>query len=653
MTKVGKYTIISKIGEGGMGAIFMAKHPTLNKKVILKQLKLRGNLAFAQRFKREASIVFDFRNDHIVQVYDHFKEGSSYYIVMEYVDGIALDALIKKKRYLTNEAAMLICREICKGLKYAHDNNVIHRDIKPGNVLISKDGEVKLTDFGIATSEDIEDGLTREGMTLGTPAYMSPEQIDNSKTVDKRADIYSIGVVLYEMVTGQVPFSGSFTPEAITSIYKGQFTLPREINPRILPVIQNIIKKLIQPKVKKRYKDIEIVIIRLSRYLKKYKDKNTVNNAIKNYIQDDRLEVEEKVSKKAAKTRGEKTISKLTANFSSIVFGIIVFVLLLGVSLFYCYQKGLYYEYFKEEEYGALRIAVRFPKKYKEPDNINIKASLLKRQGKRKRFGIVKDFKFNFKKNNEKETKKYYYLDSQKLYLNPDHYRVQISAGNKQHYEDFFLNPRIVQKKYKDSYKEKIILLNLKSYRQVLPLKINFQVKNIADNSDITKDVKIALYSSRYRRWWKWKKIAWNKNLKKLITTGSKYTFVFSRKGFYTKNITLFVKHNETTLNLPVNLTPIPGRLYLRSNYEGLDVLLNNSYYYISGRFDRKYKKFTPTTRKRQRVYLAPGEYVLTVKKNDTIYKNEKIKIKSNKPANVYIYYNDKNQKLILKIGAK
>ena len=133
--------------------------------------------------------MLDLRNDNIVQVYDHFKEGNYYYIAMEYVDGIALDRLVHKRRYLSNEAAILIFTEVCKGLKYAHDRHIIHRDIKPANVLISKYGEVKLTDFGIATSkEDERFGLTRAGTTLGTPAYMPPEQIVNSKNVDKRAE---------------------------------------------------------------------------------------------------------------------------------------------------------------------------------------------------------------------------------------------------------------------------------------------------------------------------------------------------------------------------------------------------------------------------------------------------------------------------------
>ena len=237
--KIGKYEIIGKIGEGGMGAVYKAKHPTLRRAVILKQLTLKGSRGITERFKREARLMLDFRHEHIVQVYDHFKEGNSYYIAMEYIDGTTLDRLIQIKRHLSSQAAILIFIEICKGLKYAHDKNVIHRDIKPANILISKKGEVKLTDFGIATSEeDTKLGLTRAGMTLGTPAYMAPEQIADSKNVDKRADIYSMGVVLYLMVTGKLPFTANMAPETLSRIHKGKYTSPKDINPHIFPKIQ-------------------------------------------------------------------------------------------------------------------------------------------------------------------------------------------------------------------------------------------------------------------------------------------------------------------------------------------------------------------------------------------------------------------------------
>ncbi len=316
---VGKYLITAKIAEGGMGAIYKAKHPTLNRTVILKRLTLKKNAAITERFKREAELMIDFRNDNIVQVYDHFKEGNSYYIAMEYVDGVSLGDLIEKRRYIPNEIAMLIFREICKALKYAHDKTVIHRDIKPENVLISKDGEVKLTDFGIATSKDTEDdGLTSVGMTLGTPAYMSPEQILNTKSVDKRADIYSMGVVLYKMVTGKTPFPSNFTPDAIAQINKGEYIYPRKINPRISPLLQKVIKKAMHHKFKKRYKDLQNIIDIFSKDLKKkYNDQETINNTIKAYLSG--KDVETIVKEKTAGTTAKKVKDTTSSNIFEFV----------------------------------------------------------------------------------------------------------------------------------------------------------------------------------------------------------------------------------------------------------------------------------------------------------------------------------------------
>ncbi|MCG8481204.1 MAG: serine/threonine protein kinase, partial [Spirochaetales bacterium] len=205
---IGKYKVLSRLAQGGMGAVYTARHPTLERTVIIKKLTLRGNADIRERFRREAQIMMDLRNDAIVDVYDHFREGSSYYIVLEYVDGMSLDALIRQRRYLPNAIALLILREVCRALAYAHDKGVVHRDIKPANILISNEGEVKLVDFGIATIHggDEESDLTRDGMTLGTPSYMAPEQFRNTRSVDKRADIYSLGCVGYWLLTGHTVF---------------------------------------------------------------------------------------------------------------------------------------------------------------------------------------------------------------------------------------------------------------------------------------------------------------------------------------------------------------------------------------------------------------------------------------------------------------
>ena len=155
---IGKYKIMGLIAKGGMGAVYKAVHPSLKRLVILKKLTIRNNATVRQRFKREARILLDMQSPYIVHLFDYFIEGSSHYIVEEYVEGLSLAQLLEKQVALGTELSLLIFHDACLALKFAHARGIVHRDIKPGNILISKRGEVKLADFGIASSEsDPED----------------------------------------------------------------------------------------------------------------------------------------------------------------------------------------------------------------------------------------------------------------------------------------------------------------------------------------------------------------------------------------------------------------------------------------------------------------------------------------------------------------
>lgn len=273
--KIDKYLIEELIAAGGMGEVYRGIHPTLKRPVILKKLTLKGNANITERFKREARILMDFRNDNIVDVQDHFVQGRTHYIVMEYIDGLSVKDLLDEQRYLDNCTTAWIALHTAIALRYAHSKGVIHRDIKPGNILISKKGDIKLADFGIASARDPETGedtLTTDGTTLGTPAYMAPEQFENSRTVDHRADLYSLGVMMYEMLTGLKPFPGGFTPETIRLIQKGRYKKPRRVNPAVSPALQSIINSLIKPNPKSRCRDINTVIRRLEKWLGRYRE---------------------------------------------------------------------------------------------------------------------------------------------------------------------------------------------------------------------------------------------------------------------------------------------------------------------------------------------------------------------------------------------
>ncbi|MGN0729149.1 serine/threonine protein kinase [Treponema sp.] len=287
---IGKYKNCTKIAAGGMGAVYLATHPELKRKVVIKKLTMKnGGAAIRERFKREARILSELSSPYVVRMFDYFTEGRSNYIVLEFVDGMSLDKLIEKQISLPPELSLLIFLDACLGLKNAHSKDIVHRDIKPGNILISKRAEVKLADFGIASNEEPEveeqkassdsdrtivaaknSAITQAGSTLGTPAYMSPEQLVDSSTVDARADIYSMGVMLYEMVTGSKPYAGDMAPETIAKIKKGKYIPPQKIVKNLPHVVITLIRKMMRPEPEKRYKSLDPVIAKIRRYLKNY-----------------------------------------------------------------------------------------------------------------------------------------------------------------------------------------------------------------------------------------------------------------------------------------------------------------------------------------------------------------------------------------------
>jgi predicted Ser/Thr protein kinase len=207
--------ILELLGQGGMGMVYKARQHQLDRFVALKILPVQesGDPAFEQRFSREARALAKLNHPNIVSVHDFGKSDRYYYFIMEYVDGVNLRQMEQAQR-LTPEQDIAIIPKLCDALQYAHDEGVVHRDIKPGNILIDKKGRVKIADFGLAKLLGKNDGdahLTQSNVVMGTPHYMAPEQMSNPLTVDHRADIYSLGVVFYEMLTGELPL-GRFAP---------------------------------------------------------------------------------------------------------------------------------------------------------------------------------------------------------------------------------------------------------------------------------------------------------------------------------------------------------------------------------------------------------------------------------------------------------
>ena len=211
MIKIGmmigdRYEILEKIGTGGMSDVYKAKCHKLNRYVAIKVLKqeFSENANFVSKFRIEAQAAAGLMHPNIVNVYDVGEENGIYYIVMELVEGITLKKYIEKKARLSYKEAVSIAIQVSMGIEAAHNNHIIHRDIKPQNIIISKDGKVKVTDFGIARFSRSET-RTMTDKAIGSVHYIAPEQA-RGEVADERADIYSVGVMLYEMLTGALPF---------------------------------------------------------------------------------------------------------------------------------------------------------------------------------------------------------------------------------------------------------------------------------------------------------------------------------------------------------------------------------------------------------------------------------------------------------------
>ncbi len=205
--------VLEQIGQGGMGVVYKARQPKLDRLVALKILApaLATQPGFAERFTREARALAKLSHPHIVGVHDFGTSGGFFYLLMEFVDGVNLRQAMRAG--VSPEQALLLVPKVCEALQFAHDHGVLHRDIKPENILLDTRGGPKLADFGIAKlSGDASSGLTLSGAQLGTAAYMAPEQIEQPASVDHRADIYSLGVVLYEMLTGELPLGRFAAP---------------------------------------------------------------------------------------------------------------------------------------------------------------------------------------------------------------------------------------------------------------------------------------------------------------------------------------------------------------------------------------------------------------------------------------------------------
>lgn len=259
---IGNYRILDVIGKGGMAKVYTAIHSSLDRIVVVKEM---GKNESRRRFKQEAILCAGLEHRNIVPIYDYFSIGNACYIVMQYVDGVNLAHVIENAAPLEPKTCAFVAREICCAIQHAHQNGIIHRDVKPTNILISRTGDVKITDFGVARGQDMPH-LTSTGQVIGTPYYMSPEQAEG-KDVTAQSDIYSIGIVMYEMLTGKKPFTGDNAHAITSKIMRGKYPSPLWNSPYHSLRIASIIQRAMSKALSRRYARAGQMVKDLSRFL--------------------------------------------------------------------------------------------------------------------------------------------------------------------------------------------------------------------------------------------------------------------------------------------------------------------------------------------------------------------------------------------------
>ena len=337
----GRYEIIRSIGEGGMANVYLALDTILNRKVAVKVL--RGDLAqdekFVRRFQREAISASSLNDPNIVEVYDVGEDDGKYFIVMEYVEGKTLKQLIKKRGSLTLPEVVDIMLQLTSAISHAHESYIIHRDIKPQNVVILEDGRVKIMDFGIAVALNAGE-LTQTNSVMGTVYYIPPEQANGGKATVK-SDIYSLGILMYELVTGHVPFKGENPVEVAIKHMNEEIPSICEYDPDMPQSIENIILRASAKNPKNRYKDVNEMHEDLNTALNKSRfdePKIVYEYSEKNFDDGEEVLPKRRRSERKPVVDDDKTEKKL--NKALIVLGVIAALLVIGLGVFFLVPKS-------------------------------------------------------------------------------------------------------------------------------------------------------------------------------------------------------------------------------------------------------------------------------------------------------------------------
>ena len=515
--KIGKYLVKKEIAHGGMGVVYEALHPELNKSVIIKELTIHKK-EIAERFKREAQILMDMQSQYIVNTYDYFQEGKSRYIVEELVDGLSLNNLILHHGKLPCNIALIIFLNVCNALKFAHSKNIIHRDIKPANILLSKHAEVKLADFGIAgnekekkdepldsmaTTKKVEDsGLTQAKSAMGTPAYMAPEQFTDSSSVDKTADIYSLGIMLYEMLTGKRPFvGGSSMKETYEErLLHKHVPLGLLYKERVPLRIYLMIRKMTMTKKEKRYQSVDPIIRIVSHYLKFFNHKELltqISRMVRHYSAGsiEHYELREVVAKR-------NTVMWVSVSIT--IFLLVSWIFIAAT------KERFFYRTILKPWYKGINVEMLIPAFNGTKNELPAMAYFYRARDSKEIKTMRSDF---YAQNFSEENFNFTNLRTREIYFRPGLYRAKIVIGQYVVWKDF-----VIEKRNNPALKFDFLKMRQR------PIKMFFGANDFDSGKDISSIVSVSVF---YGGWWQPLE-----SMRTRITTGEEWKIKFSAKGY-------------------------------------------------------------------------------------------------------------------------
>lgn len=697
-TKIGKYELLGVLGQGGMGKVYKALHPSMNRHVVIKQITGQSNKAMTQRFQREARIMMDFRFDNIVPVYDYFEERGRHFIVMEFVDGKSLEGVLKEHGPLDPTAAVTVFLEVCLGLRYAHEHGVVHRDIKPDNVLVSTRGEVKLADFGIArAADDSEEDLTATGIAMGTPAYMSPEQIDNAKRVDQRSDVYSMGVMLYQMVTAKRPFAGNMSPETIHKISLGKYTRPRRHNRAVPRPLERIIRKAMHRKPKRRYQDMTALIRAISRYALRFKTKFETHDEIRRYLFDHE-----------AKTRLVEPMRSrgfVAFRIAAVVLGLAAVA---GVG-YGAYTAGYYHEHLRDHDHGAVQAIVDMPANYHlsaeevaayfdvRPVGLESTAALAAAGGggtdaadgesadtaeAPNRGPLAAPDRYRVRLHPEAVSRQEdarvsaedsavlpavgddtasdgesasvaadrstgFRLTSPRLYLPAGDYEASVIVGNSIRVVTFHLFPREIQRTRLATRDARIVEVDYTTSTSTKEIDLAIEAYDAVRNEPIQGRVttRVSIDGARERVWPIYVS-PFGSGVSPTLLSGRSYRFEVSSAGYLERTVEFEVPNESDVARARVYLVPRPGTLEVVSNSDRAVIRVDNrAEVYVAGARP-EYAPFGRTIIGTNAYSLDPGDYVVTAEVGRKASAHRQVTVEPGQKVTLNVVYDETTKTL-------